>query len=93
MHFGAVDSSVVMNTDYSFRGPVFNSQHLCGGSQLPGTPVSGDPTSSSGLYRHLHIHGAQTHAGMKKGKRVFICWGEVWVWEMTRCVRELATQA
>ena len=38
------DSSVVKSTDYSSRGPRFNSQHPHGSSQLSVTPVPGDPT-------------------------------------------------
>ena len=45
--FGAWrDGIVVKSTDCSSRGLGFNSQHLHGSSQLSGTPVSWDLTSS-----------------------------------------------
>ena len=57
--WGWREGSVVKSTG-SCPGPRFNSQHPHDGSQLPVTPVPGDPMSSSGFCEHcmhmLHRH-------------------------------------
>lgn len=64
------DGSVKYFVDLG-RGPGFKSQHLYDGSQLSVTPDPGDPTSSSGLYRH-YIHVVHiTHIHIHKNKIFF----------------------
>lgn len=43
---------MVKSTGFSFRGPGFDSQDPCGGSQPSTTPVLGDLKLSSGLPGH-----------------------------------------
>lgn len=49
---GLEKDSVVKSTCYSSKGPVLGSQHPHGSSQSFVTPVSGNPTSSSGLLEY-----------------------------------------
>ena len=55
------DSSAVKNTDCSFRGPGFNSQHPHDSSQPSITPVPRDLMPSCGLPQHC-THMAHRHA-------------------------------
>jgi hypothetical protein len=58
--------SAAKSTDRSpSRGPRFDSKHLCGSSQMSVTPVSVDPTYSSGLggiryLKYTNIDAGQT---------------------------------
>lgn len=55
------EGPAVRNSGYSYRGPLSNSQHPHGDSQLSVTPVPGE---SSGLQRHqVHTWYTDLHAG------------------------------
>jgi hypothetical protein len=58
LYGGWRDGSEVKNTDYSSRGPGFNSQHPHGSSQLSVTPVPGDLTPS---HRHTSTQNNSAH--------------------------------
>lgn len=60
--WGWRDASVGNNTHCFSKGPVLNSQHLHGASQLPTAPLPGDLTPSSSLCGH------QAHTDMHSGK-------------------------
>lgn len=52
---------MVKSDCHSSRGPWFGSQQRRDGSQLPETPVPGDPVAFSDLYElctcaYMHIH-------------------------------------
>ena len=52
------DGPVVRNSGYSYRGPVSNSQHPHGDSQLSVTSVLGNPMASKDI---RCTHGTQTY--------------------------------
>lgn len=49
---GEINGSAVESTDCSYREPRFGYEHPQGNPQLPVISAPGDPTPSTGLWRH-----------------------------------------
>lgn len=57
------DGLTVSSTSHSYRASEFGSYHLQGNSQASVTPVSNDPTLSSGFWLHAEAWYTYMHVG------------------------------
>ena len=55
------DGSEIKSIDRSYRGPRFDSQHSCGGSQTSVTTVPRDLTAPTGFHWHCTYTVQHTH--------------------------------